>query len=160
MGHYLSNWNMNKRFQPEKQEDGSFVIRKFALPGGKPIPYVDPPNDTGYFVKALIQSPQAPAGSTMLGFCELMTNEEYNDLWGDVLGVKCRFVPYTYDDAIAENMPDWMALEVSESGTFTTKYGWAGGDPEVKHPEELGVDVSKLTKVREWMKREDWSSIL
>ena len=57
-------------------------------------------------------------------------------------------------------MPDWMALEASESGTFSTKYGWAGGDPEVKAPNQVGVDVNQLTKVEEWIKNEDWSSVL
>jgi hypothetical protein len=160
MGSYLSNWRMSERFAPQKQMDGSFVIRRFALANGKPLPYVNPPNDTGHFVRALVLSPSAPPGSAMLGGCELMTNEEFCALWGKVNGVECRFKVLTYGDAIEAGMPEWMALEVSESGTYTTKFGWAGGDPEVKSPEELGVDVDKLTKVEEWIRREDWSSVL
>ena len=160
MGSYLSNWRMNARFAPQKQPDGSFVIRRFALANGKPLPYVNPPNDTGHFVRALVLSPSAPPGSAMLGGCELLTNEELCALWGKVHGVECRFEVLTYDHAIEAGMPEWMALEVSESGTYTTKFGWAGGDPEVKSPGELGVDVGKLTSVEEWIRREDWRSVL
>ena len=160
MGSYLSNWRMDTRFRPTKQADGSYLIRKFALPTGKPIPFVDPPNDTGHFVRALVLSDKAPPGSSMLGYCGLMTNEEYWELWARVLGVKAKLQALTYDDAVGAGMPEWLALEVSESGTYTTKYGWAGGDPEVKHPRDLGVDVSKLTKLDDWIRFEDWSSVL
>lgn len=158
MGSYLSNWKMNPRFAPQKQPDGSFAIRRFAIANGKSLPYVNPPNDTGHFVRALILS--APAGSSMLGTCEEMTNEEFCALWGRVQCVDCRFEVLGYDDAVAAGVPEWMALEVSESGTYTTKFGWAGGDPEVKRPAELGVEVQKLTKIEEWMREEDWSSVL
>jgi hypothetical protein len=160
MGSYLSNWKMSPHFAPKKQADGSFIIRRFALANGKPLPYVNPPNDTGHFVRALVLSSSAPPGSSMLGCCELMTNEEFCALWGRVNGVKCRFVPLTYDDALEASMPEWMALEVSESGIYTTKYGWAGGDSEVKTPQYLGVDVEGLTKLEDWIRAEDWSSVL
>ena len=160
MGFYLSNWRMGPHFAPQKQEDGTFVIRKFIVNQGKPIPFVDPPNDTGHFVRALILSPSAPAGSTMLGYAELIPHEEYNDTWARVLGVQSRIEQVKYEDMVKLGMPEWLALEISESGIYTTKYGWTGGDPEVKGPEELGVDMSKLTKVEDWIKKEDWSSVL
>ncbi|KAK3716800.1 hypothetical protein LTR37_006150 [Vermiconidia calcicola] len=159
VGYYLSNWKMNPSFAPQKEEDGNFVIRKFGLPNGKPIPFVNPPNDTGHFVRALILSPSAPPGSSMLGYCELTTSEEYCAIWGRVHGVQCRAEVLTYEDALAQGMPDWMALEISESGTYVTKFGWAGGDPDVKHPKDLGVDVSKLTMIEDWIRQEDWSSV-
>ena len=151
---------MSPHFSPQKQEDGSFVIRRFAIAGGKPLPYVDPPNDTGHFVRALVLSDRAPAGSSMLGFCELLTNEQFCEVWGRVHGVECRFEALTYQDALKNGMQDWMALEVSESGIYTTKYGWAGGDPDVQPPKDLGVNIGKLTNVEDWIRREDWSSVL
>ena len=160
MGWYLSNWNMLPSFKPAKQPDGSFIISNFARLNGKPLPYVDPPNDTGYFVHALVLSPKAPPGTTMLGYCELRTAEDYCALWGKILGKDCTFKHLTFDNAKEEGMPEWMALEVSESGSYVTKYGWGGGDPEVRHPVDCGVNVNKLTKVEDWIKREDWSSVL
>ena len=158
MGSYLSNWRMSPSFAPQKQANGSFVIRRFALAGGKALPYVNPPNDTGHFVRALVL--EAPAGSSMLGFCEMMTNEEFCALWGRVKGVECRFEALTYEDAIKAGMQDWLALEVSESGIYTTKYGWAGGDPGVKDPVDLRVKMERLTKVEDWIRKEDWSNVM
>lgn len=158
MGSYLSNWRMSPHFAPQRQTDGSFAIRRFALAGGKTLPYVNPPNDTGHFVRALVLA--APAESSMLGFCEMMTNEEFCALWGRVHGVECRFEALTYDDAMKAGMQEWLAEEVSESGIYTTKYGWAGGDPEVKNPAELGTKMDRLTKVEDWIRQEDWSSVL
>lgn len=160
MGWYLSNWKMAPQFAPQKQADGSFIIRRPTLPNGKPVPYVHPPNDTGHFARALFLSSSAPAGSSMLGTCELITHEGFCDLWAKVHGVECGFEPLTYESMIEDGMQDWMALEVVESGVYVTKYGWAGGDPDVKLPQDLGVDVSKLTKVDDWIREEDWSSVL
>jgi hypothetical protein len=160
MGSYLSNWKMSPHVAPQKQPDGTFIKRRFAIPNGKPLPYVNPPNDTGHFVRALVLSPSAPPGSSMLGFCELMTNEEYCALWGRVNGVQCRFEPLKYEDALKAGMQEWMALEVSESGIYTTKYGWAGGDPEVKNPADLGVELKNLTTLEGWIRNEDWSSVM
>ncbi len=159
MGSYLSN-RVSEHVGPKRQEDGSFVIRRLGIANGKPIPYVNPPNDTGHFVRALVLSPKAPPGSSMLGFCGLMTNEEFCALWGKVHGVQCRFQPLGYEDAVKVGMQEWMAEEVSQSGLYTTKYGWHGGDPEMKHPEELGVEVGKLTSVEGWIRGEDWGDVM
>ncbi|EMC97145.1 hypothetical protein BAUCODRAFT_441050 [Baudoinia panamericana UAMH 10762] len=157
MGYYLSNWRMNPFFAPQKLEDGSYIYRHMAIPDGKPIPYVDPPNDTGYFVKALVQAPHA--GIDMLGYCELMTAEQYTQLWGKALGVQAKFESINTDSLKANGVPDFLALEIGESGQYVTRYGWDGGDPAVKHPKDVGVEVGKLTKVEDWIKREDWSSV-
>lgn len=42
-------------------------------PSGKHIPFVNPPNDVGYFVRALID---CEPETVMLGYCELMRSEE------------------------------------------------------------------------------------
>jgi hypothetical protein len=57
-------------------------------------------------------------------------------------------------------MPDWLQREFDEAMAYAIKYGFAGGDPNVKSPEELGVDVSQLTDLEEWVRKEDYSSIL
>ncbi|KAK5133191.1 hypothetical protein LTR08_008127 [Meristemomyces frigidus] len=157
MGSYLNNWRMGPLFAPQKQHDGSFIFPAMAVPNGKAIPYVDPPNDTGYFVKALIS---APAGTTLLGYGELMTAEQFVAAWGLVLGKEVCVQSLTEEVALAAGMPAFMAQEIGESGEYATTYGWDGGDPEVKHPADVGVDVGKLTKVEDFVKHEDWSSVL
>jgi hypothetical protein len=53
-----------------------------------------------------------------------------------------------------------LQREFDEAMAYAIKYGFAGGDPNVKRPEELGVDVSQLTDLEEWVRREDYSIIL
>ncbi|KAK5125438.1 hypothetical protein LTR85_000547 [Meristemomyces frigidus] len=156
LGNYLSNWRMNPLFAPQKQADGSFIFYALAESNGKAIPYVDPPNDTGYFVEALIE---APAGITLLGYGKLMQAEEYVALWAKVHGVRAQFEALTAEVAKAAGLPEWLALEFIESGKYVSTYGWDGGDPDVKHPKDVGVDVSKLTKVEDHIRNDDWSSV-
>ena len=91
---------------------------------------------------------------------ELMTIEEYVALWGKVNSKKVSFRTFTYEDAIAGGWPDWMALEITQTGYYQSKFGINGGNPEVKSPRECGVDTSQLPSVEEWMRNEDWSSVL
>lgn len=104
MGYYLSNWQMNPMFAPSKQPDGSFVLRSPNIPGGRPLPFVDPPNDTGLFVKALMDGPDA--GITMLGTCEEMVFEQYAELWGKINGVKVKCEHVTLQDGIDAGLPE------------------------------------------------------
>lgn len=128
-------------------------------PGGlKRNPYVDPAKDTGHFVKALILN--NPAGATMHGFAEQLSNDEYCEVWSKVQGVTARPLYLNYDDLIAAGTPRWLALEIYETGIYLAKYGQMGGDSEYKEPRELGVNVGKLTTVEMAIREDDWSSVL
>lgn len=151
MGWYMSNYKMSPKFPPHRRDDGSFVFRRTKGMGYEPLPYVNPPHDTGYFVQALLE---APPGSTMLGYCKLMTLAEYADLWGQTKGVKCSVVEV--DDIKDEKVPEWLALEIGANQKYVTNWGWAGGDPEIKSPEQLGVDMSLLTNIEKWTREEDY----
>jgi len=158
MGHYVSNWRMaGPLLAPQKQSDGVYAVPSMAKADGIPMPWVDPPNDTGHFVKALIE---APAGSSMLGYSEMLTGKEYVALWGKTLGVPAHYKDVGLDAMKAADLPKFLAEEMNEMREYVSLYGFDGGDPEVKNPKELGVDVSKLTKIEDWIKNEDWSSVL
>ncbi|KAK3618738.1 hypothetical protein LTR56_003421 [Elasticomyces elasticus] len=158
MGSYLSNWRAFPFLAPAKQADGSFVHVSSGSPNAKLTPYVDPPNDTGYFVKALVE--HQDAGLTMLGFCELISTAEYVAIWSKTLGVKARTEPLNMEVLKSAGLPEFLLQELGETSAYSSTWGWDGGDPEVKHPKELGVEIKKLTKVAEWVKKEDWSAIL
>lgn len=158
MGQYLNNWKTFPAFTPQKQQDGSFVMPLLNPPGFKPTPYVDPPKDTGHFVKALLL--KHPAGTSMLGYSQALTNDEYCELWSKVLGVKCVPKYLEYEDLVAVGMPEWLALETVDAGLYVAKFGQTGGDPAVKEPAELGVDLGKLTSVEDSIREDDWSSVL
>ncbi|KAK3113915.1 hypothetical protein LTR53_008315 [Teratosphaeriaceae sp. CCFEE 6253] len=159
IGYYLSNWNAFPFLAPAKEDDGSYLHIGINRPDSKHLtPYVDPPNDTGYFVKALVEYPQA--NQTLFGYSELMSGADYTALWGKTLGVKASFDGLELEGLTATGLPDFLAKELAESGAYCATWGWHGGDPEVKHPKELGVEVEKLTKVADWIKKEDWSGVL
>ena len=90
----------------------------------------------------------------------MMTVEEYAALWGKVNNVEASYQQFSHEDAVASGLPEWLATELLVAGGYTSKYGASGGDPEVKSPEECGVDLSKLSSVEDWMRAEDWSSVL
>lgn len=149
---------MPPAFAPQKQDDGSFVFPHYAPPGMGKMPYVDAVRDTGLFVKALIL--KNPAGMSMVGYSEALSNNEYCEIWRSVHGVEVRSKYLGYDDLVSVGMPEWLALETFETGVYVAKFGHTGGDLEVKGPEELGVDVGALRTVEESIRVGDWSSVL
>jgi hypothetical protein len=58
------------------------------------------------------------------------------------------------------DMPEWLQWEFREAFEYVVKFGFVGGSPGVKRPEELGVDMSLTTDVEDWIRKEDFSSIL
>lgn len=157
VGFYLSNSIGNPFWAPHKDPENpsEYIIPHGSVPKPNyPVPFVNPPHDVGYFVEALIN--RAPPETDMLGYCKELSFDEFAVVWGKALGVKARSKILEEGDLVKLGVPDWLAQEVSESGQYGTKWGWAGGDPNVKTPEECGVDMSKLTDVGEWVKTQDW----
>lgn len=66
-----------------------------------------------------------------------------------------RYQRITVEEAPANNIPDWLMEELLGHGTYTAKSRFNGGDPEVKSPEDRGVDVSKLGSVEDRMRTKD-----
>ena len=96
----------------------------------------------------------------MHGYSEALSNDDYCEIWGRVHGVKCTPEYLGFQKAMDAGMPEWLAREISETGIYVSKYGQCGGDPEVKGPKELGVDVSRFTTVEEAIRADDWSAVL
>ena len=154
VGMYLQNWQMNPALRPQKQPDGTFTISLPKAFEDYPAPLVDPSHDTGLFVQALVD---APAGSAMLGYAKEATHGDHWRSWARVHDVKLEIQNRAFDFG---DMPDYLQREFDEALEYAIKYGFAGGDPDVKSPEELGVDVRQLTDLEEWVRKEDFSSIL
>lgn len=154
IGMYVQNWKGNAALRPQKQADGTFIMNMPKAWETKPAPLVDPSHDTGLFVEALVN---APARSKMLGFCKQFAYGDFWRLWARVHNMKLEIHDRELDFA---DMPDWLQIEFKEAFEYSIKYDFTGGDSEVKDPEELGVDVSRLTDLEEWIRKEDFSSIL
>lgn len=153
IGNYVTNWKMNPAFAPQKQADGSFVIR--GVDANNVSPFVVTSKDTGAFVKALVE---LPAGTNLLGVSEFMTFKEFTELWGKTVGVRARFAQVSSSEFVAP-LPEPAQRELAETMKYVQEYGWTGGDPSVKNPDEVGVEI-KTTKLVDYFKSEDWSSIL
>ncbi|KAE8336591.1 hypothetical protein BDV24DRAFT_141506 [Aspergillus arachidicola] len=154
IGVYLSNW-WNPLQRPEKRADGTFVLHVVQGLGDKPIPWVHAQTDTGYLVKALLR---APPGTAILGCSRLIRYEDYWKLWATIKGV--RLVVQVDKEFDTAGAPDWMAKEIYESKLYVSKYGWAGGDPNVKRPEEAGVEMDKLMDIERYMRETDYTGFM
>ena len=97
------------------------------------MPFVVAHEDTGAFVKALVD---LPAGTNLLGVSEHMTFPEYTKLWGDVMGVKATFKEVS-EEEFFQGMPEPLKKELVETFRYVEEFGYTGGDPEVKDAEQV-----------------------
>ena len=51
------------------------------------------------------------------------------------------------------------AGEETDSTSYSAEFGYAGGDPSVIGPEELGFK-DRPEDIEEWMREQDWSSVI
>ncbi|EED20545.1 hscarg dehydrogenase, putative [Talaromyces stipitatus ATCC 10500] len=155
VGHYATNWKQSPSLAPQKQSDGSFIVKRTFTSDFK-MPFVVPHKDTGEFVRALTLD--LPAGTHILGASEILTLPEWTKIWAETLGVKAVFEQVTFD-IFFQGVPDEMKRELSETFAYTNEFGYTGGDPAIKTAEQLGIKLS-LTSMEEYIKGEDWSSVL
>ena len=65
----------------------------------------------------------------------------------------------TYEEA-EQTMPAPFGKEIRDSMEYASTYGFTGGDPAVKTPEECGVDLAEMSTLEDYIRNEDWSDIL
>lgn len=99
------------------------------------MPFVVAHEDTGAFVKALVD---LPPGKNLLGVSEHMTWPEWTKLWGEVLGVKATFKQVSEDDYF-RGAPDPLKKELAETFAYVEEFGYTGGDPEVLTVEQVSL---------------------
>lgn len=138
------------------------------------MPMIDTRRDTGYFVRALVQS---PPGKNVLAYGSLISWKDYMTLWAQILevpGGHYRQVPVELFDS---RVPGGLGREVGEGGAYQGEFGYDGGDPSIIHPKDvsgslhlildLGADealqlgIDHLTRsMEDYIKSEDWSSVI
>lgn len=153
MGHYVSNWKTFPPMAPQKLQDRSYVMRR-PTAADVQWPFVVTEQDTGEFVKALVD---LPVGTVLSGFSETMTMPRFMEIWGKVHGVKVSYEQVSYDKFF-EGTPPALKEEIGDSFKFIEEFSISGGDPEVLTPAQLDQKLN-LTTVEEWIKSEDWSSV-
>ncbi|PMD36789.1 putative NAD dependent epimerase/dehydratase [Hyaloscypha variabilis F] len=153
MGNYMGNWLEDLKLR--KTEAGY----RLALVGSgtTPLPHIDAERDTGYIVRALLE---CSPGKTVLGAGEMIS-------WSDMLKVWCEvnkvefggFDPLSVDQFTRFIPVPGLGRELGEMFAFMDEFGYAGGDPDVVRPSELGVPCS-VTSWKDWVERKDWSKVL
>lgn len=175
LGHYVTNWKSFPPMAPQKQPDGSFLVKRTFSPGLR-MPFVDPQADTGELVKALVLD--LPIGTHVLAASEFLTLPEWTEMWAKTLGVKAIY-EHVSPEVFFHGLPDEVEKEFTEVFTYTDEFGYTGGDPAVKtaeqvpflvedleliwksHANYLQLDLKlSLTSMEEYIRNEDWSSIL
>ena len=137
--------------------DGSFVFTNPTVAPHKPAPWVHPPHDAGEYARALIL--KQPAGKTLLGTSGPLTDDEFAALWGKTLGVKAVFKPLPRE-AMEQAVPGPLGVELADTFEYQREFGYDGGDPEVLLPKDAGVRMDRLLTPEQYIKEEDWSSVL
>ena len=132
IGHYVTNWRASPLMAPQKQPDGSFVVQRTFSPTYR-MPYVVAHEDTGPFVKALVDLPSA---TNLLGVSEHMTVPEWTKLWGGVMGVKAVYKQVS-EEEFFKGVPEPLAKELGETFAYVEEFGYTGGDPEVVEAEQV-----------------------
>ncbi|USP79568.1 hypothetical protein yc1106_06842 [Curvularia clavata] len=155
MGIFQETWRDIPAFRPHKLADGTFEYVRLDCPGShKANPEVVATQDTGAFVEALVL--HHPPGTDVLGASEIITKPDYAALWGRTMGVKatCRDIP---EEEFLKYVPAGFEATLIDDLRFFSEYGYAGGNPKVKTPAELGI---KTTSLEDFFRSQDWSAVL
>ncbi|KAK8087574.1 hypothetical protein PG997_002535 [Apiospora hydei] len=155
MGIFQETWRDISAFRPHKLADGTFEYLRLAVSGPyQANPEVVATRDTGAFVEALVLD--YPAGTDVLGASEIVTKSEYAALWGRTQGVKATVRDVSEEEYI-KYLPEGFEATIVDDLRFFAEFGYAGGNPRVKTPAELGIKTSSL---EEFVRGEDWSAVL
>lgn len=155
MGIFQETWRDIPAFRPRRQPDGTFEYVRLKCSGSYLAnPEVVATRDTGVFVEALVL--HQPAGTDVLGASEIITKTDYAALWGRTLGVEAT-VKDVSEEEYVKHIPEGFEATIVDDVRFFTEYGYAGGNPKVKTPAELGI---KTTTLEEFFRGEDWSAVL
>ncbi|KAI1845055.1 hypothetical protein JX265_008360 [Neoarthrinium moseri] len=155
LGIFQETWRDISAFRPHKLSDGTFEYVRLKVPGSHEAnPEVVATRDTGAFVEALVL--HHPVGTDVLGASEIITKPDYASLWGRTLGVKTT-VRDVSEEEYVKYIPEGMEATIVDDLKFFAEYGYAGGNPRVKTPEELGIETTSL---EEFFRGEDWSAVL
>ncbi|KAK9246101.1 NmrA-like family domain-containing protein 1 [Lipomyces tetrasporus] len=155
IGWYADNWKKMAQLAPRRAPDGVYEWVRCG-PGDALIPWVDTEHDAGKFVRALVRT---SPGKHLLGVSEMVTPDKYMELWGRLNSVPARSRMISADEFDQLWPSPLLAREVRESSFYIDEFGWDGGEPGVLRPSDLAFE-QPLTTIEEYIKAQDWSSIL
>ncbi|EUC46540.1 hypothetical protein COCMIDRAFT_92722 [Bipolaris oryzae ATCC 44560] len=155
MGIFQETWREISAFRPHKKPDGTFEYVRLKCDGPhKENPEVVASRDSGAFVEALVL--HHPPGTDVLGASQIISKEDYAALWAKTQGVEAT-VRDVDEEEYVKYLPEGFDKTVLDDFRFFAEYGYAGGNPKVKTPEQLGI---KTTSLEDYFRSEDWSAVL
>lgn len=155
IGVYMNNWKHTAK--PKKQANGTYRYSNVGS-GKAPIPLIDTERDSGYVVRAALQS---PPGKNILGVGSMLSWTDHFKVWCEV-----NKVPFGgYDEIPIETYEKYVPVpglgkELGEMFLFMDEFGYTGGEEGVVHAQDLGVPCP-MTTWDEYIKSEDvWADAL
>lgn len=127
MGVFFYSWKIVSLIGPRLWTDG-FHVLQLPCKGDKPCPLIDPRNDTGPFVRALLQ---VEPGTQLYGETSLIGWRDWLKLWGKILNISVRYEQVTIDhyekELQKQGYPEGFGTEIAEvsSGVFCSRWSRA-----------------------------------
>jgi hypothetical protein len=144
MGFYMDNWTKGVSRGPYRQEDGTYALTWTApmdetapgadKPGQILEPYVNAQNDTGGFVTAL---EKLKPGKKLFGVSDLITGEEFMDIFSRELNVKGSFKKISYTEVLESITRKDFAPTVAQNRAWHSEFGWMGREADVLLPKDV-----------------------
>lgn len=135
LAHYVENWKISPLLCPHKDADGTYVFKRTWSSEFK-MPFVVASRDTGLYVKVLVDH---PPGQNVFAVSEYMSLPDWVKLWGEVLGVKTKYLQVP-DHEFFEGAPEAFKHEFVDNFHYVEDFGYTGGDPDIKTVEEVRLD--------------------
>lgn len=136
MGVFMQSWKSAPIVAPRRTDDGVHLLTLPCNPN-TPIPFVDPNNDTGLFVRALLT---LEPGVQLYGETALISWNAWLTQWGKIMGKEVKFERVSvefFEEELSKTFPPGFGTEIGEMFEFMGEYGYNGGDPACKRKEEV-----------------------
>ncbi|KFY27603.1 hypothetical protein V493_03404 [Pseudogymnoascus sp. VKM F-4281 (FW-2241)] len=157
-GYFMSSYKLLPAAYLGKQSDGTFQMSFPTAPNAS-VPHLAVNADMGNFVHAVSQMP--PGKNYMAAGTECSWSE-FIRLWSKETGVPAKYKEVTLEQFIASVPDKDFGAEAGDMFAYSSDPGYDGGDKTLMKAEDIrkaGIDCP-MTSLEEYMKKEDWSSIL
>ncbi|KAK2768737.1 hypothetical protein FQN54_000593 [Arachnomyces sp. PD_36] len=157
-GYFTSSYKLVPDAYLAKAPEGGFEMT-FPTAPTAPVPHLDVVTDLGNFIYAVSKM---PPGKSYMAAGTNCSWSEYMRIWGGVTSMPARYRQITMEELV-DKLPDKdFSLEFGDMLAYSTDPGYDGGDKKLLTAEDIrnaGIDCP-MTTLEEWMKNEDWSSVL
>lgn len=147
MGVFFQAWRFVPQLVAPRKTDGDEFVLYMPCSQDAPMPFVDPTNDTGPFVRALLA---LQPGIQLYGETALISWRTWLSMWGKILGKKTRFEQVSvefYEKELSKSFPEGFGTEIGEMFEFSGLYGYDSGDPSCKRKEKVRPMINRTVSM-------------